>query len=552
MPIAYTRAFGGKSPGPMGEVAWPHNPDGIGFYQTANEALGKALPNIEWANLPTIRSWQERPDPAGLGPYPMFWGLRAISSVLLDRDKNAAGISRKAFNQAHPALVLDAIAVGNHVDIEGMRQQRITFDVPRLPLALHWTCGTDGGVVALAIDGLYVWVDQQKVVVTHQGAISIPVPAWRDQICPIDQGGCMNQAAVAPRYGGLDALPMFIFVSAAMLALFILPNVEPERLIVDRWRFYLFTGVLTIAAWAVVGYLCVRLVGVKRPLMVLTTFTGMTMLPLVIGPVLGWLNARLDHSPATALTLKVCGYRLHSRNRGIVLRLQSEQPRFPIVEADETTNFIPRPVPADGTELRAEYHPGTFGIRWISTVGPTGPYKDDQSFGAAAGDDALEEIGHASGIAHGFAQGAVKLRAAVKKFLQARDAGGVGRGLRVLVAVEEQVEGCETKSVGLASAPPPMAACRSKTRGRPLARAAYSSPAMRPDQRPRREPASSVTGTPVIALPAGESRVATSSSRWRNQVSPSSFSEARHRPGGQEVSISPGGRLRYAPATSRL
>jgi hypothetical protein len=174
MPIAYTRTFGGRSPGPMGEVAWPHNPDGCGFYQTADEALGKNLPNIEWANLPTIRSWQERPDPAGWGPYPMFWGLRAVSAVLLDRDKNATGISRKAFNHAHPAMVVDAIAVGDHVDIEGMRQQRIAFDVPRLPLALHWTCGNDGGVVALAIDGLYVWVDQQKVVVTHRARFRYP------------------------------------------------------------------------------------------------------------------------------------------------------------------------------------------------------------------------------------------------------------------------------------------------------------------------------------------------------------------------------------------
>jgi MFS family permease len=168
---------------------------------------------------------------------------------------------------------------------------------------------------------------------------------------------------------------MLIFVSAAMLALLILPIVDPERLIVDRWRYYLFTGVVTIVAWVTIGYLVGHFVGSRRPLMVLATFTGMTMLPLVIGPVLGWLNARLDHSPATVVTLKVCGYRLHSRNRRIVVRLQSEQPRFPVVEADETTNFIPRPVPAEGTELRAEYHPGTFGIRWIATLGPTGPYK---------------------------------------------------------------------------------------------------------------------------------------------------------------------------------
>jgi hypothetical protein len=174
MPISYTRAFGGKSPGPMGEVAWPHNPDGCGFYQTAEEAVGKNLPNIEWANLPPLRSWQDRPDPAGWGPYPMFWGLRASTSVILDGDKNIAGISRKAFNHAHPAMVVDAIAAGDRVDIEGVRQQRITFDVARPLLTLHWTCGSDSGTVALAMDGLYVWVDQQKVVVTQRARFHYP------------------------------------------------------------------------------------------------------------------------------------------------------------------------------------------------------------------------------------------------------------------------------------------------------------------------------------------------------------------------------------------
>lgn len=185
----------------------------------------------------------------------------------------------------------------------------------------------------------------------------------------------MSEAAVAPRYGSLDALPMLIFVSAAMLALLILPIVDPERLIVDRWRYYLFTGVVTIVAWVTIGYLVGHFVGSRRPLMVLATFTGMTLLPLAIGPVLGWLNAKLDHSLATAVTLKVCGYGFHGRTGLIGVRLQSEQPPFPEVEAEKMTNFFPQPVPAEGTEFRAEYHPGTFGIRWISTLRPTGPYK---------------------------------------------------------------------------------------------------------------------------------------------------------------------------------
>ncbi len=169
MPIAYSRAFGGRSRSPMGEVAWPNNPDGIGFYQTQGEAIGKPLPNIEWASAPPIRSWQERPDPAGWGPYPMFWGLRAVKSVLLDNQKNVVGISRKAFNHAHPAMVVDSIAEGESVVIEGVLANPVAFEVPMMPLMLGWQAGADEGRVSLAIDGLYVWIDQRKVVVTRRG-----------------------------------------------------------------------------------------------------------------------------------------------------------------------------------------------------------------------------------------------------------------------------------------------------------------------------------------------------------------------------------------------
>lgn len=168
MPIAYSRAFGGKSLGRLGEVAWPNNPDGIGFYQTADEAMGKPLPNIEWADARGIRSWEERPDPAGWGPYPMFWGLRAVQSVVRNGQNQVAGISRKAFNHAHPAMVVDSIAEDDLVSVEGVVPQPVRFAVPRMPLSLRWQSGQDQGEVALSIDGLYVWIDQCKVIVTRR------------------------------------------------------------------------------------------------------------------------------------------------------------------------------------------------------------------------------------------------------------------------------------------------------------------------------------------------------------------------------------------------
>ena len=62
---------------------------------------------------------------------------------------------------------------------------------------------------------------------------------------------------------------------------------------------------------------------------------------------------------------------------------------------------------------------------------------------------------------------------------------------------------------------------------------------MRPEPWPRRVPASSATGTLVIALLAGESRVVTSPSRWRSHV----CHQVSRRPGRDQAATAPASRL---------
>ena len=84
----------------------------------------------------------------------------------------------------------------------------------------------------------------------------------------------------------------------------------------------------------------------------------------------------------------------------------------------------------------------------------------DQTLGTAAGDDALEESGHARRSGHGLGAGAVQVRATMQELFQAREADRVGRARRVLLAIKEQVEGGEAKPV-----------CLREQRRRPLPRA---------------------------------------------------------------------------------
>ena len=73
----------------------------------------------------------------------------------------------------------------------------------------------------------------------------------------------------------------------------------------------------------------------------------------------------------------------------------------------------------------------------------------DQTLGTAAGDDALEESGHARRSGHGLGAGAVQVRATMQELFQAREADRVGRARRVRCAIEEHVEGREAKPIGL-------------------------------------------------------------------------------------------------------
>ncbi len=69
MPLVYERAYGGvdaKSEDYDKDWDW-RNPVGTGYAISSHNAAGLCLPNIEDPN-DLIRSWKDRPAPAGFGP----------------------------------------------------------------------------------------------------------------------------------------------------------------------------------------------------------------------------------------------------------------------------------------------------------------------------------------------------------------------------------------------------------------------------------------------------------------------------------------------------
>lgn len=78
MPLVYERAFGGvdrRSANPERDWDW-RNPVGTGFAISRENVTGLSLPNIEYPGEP-VKSWSDRPRPAGFGPIAAHWQSRA-------------------------------------------------------------------------------------------------------------------------------------------------------------------------------------------------------------------------------------------------------------------------------------------------------------------------------------------------------------------------------------------------------------------------------------------------------------------------------------------
>lgn len=169
MVLGYSGAFGGAAELNGMPAPYPDNPSGRGYYLEAEGAEQSPLPNIEAAAERPIRRWDERPKVAGWGPYPMYWGLRAEANVEIDPETaRLTRVDPGIFNHAHPDLVFDALPPGTPIWIEGLDERSLALRVPEEPAAVEVTIGAKTRRVRAPIDGLFIWADAGKVVVTQR------------------------------------------------------------------------------------------------------------------------------------------------------------------------------------------------------------------------------------------------------------------------------------------------------------------------------------------------------------------------------------------------
>jgi hypothetical protein len=169
MPLSYGRAFGGTADHEGYDSAWPDNPTGVGYYLTAEQAVDHPLANIEEATAPESYLWSDRPPVAGWGPYPNFWGLRAMTAVKVRPDRpEIESVSTSLFNHAHPRLMVPAIVPGETVVVEGLDEAPLAVEVPRDRLLVETRIGGRSAQLDTRIDGVFIWTDARKMVVTSR------------------------------------------------------------------------------------------------------------------------------------------------------------------------------------------------------------------------------------------------------------------------------------------------------------------------------------------------------------------------------------------------
>jgi len=173
MPLGYHRVYGGTSEYNGMQAPFADNPIGRGYYLEEAQAEGKLLPNIEPAAGPFVQKWTDMGRVVGFGPYPMFWALRGVKNVKVHPsepviEQVGAGI----FNHAHPDLVFEQLEEGTPITVEGLHETPIRVRVPRAPARVEVCIGPRSESLPAPIDGVFLWADARKLVVTQRARFS--------------------------------------------------------------------------------------------------------------------------------------------------------------------------------------------------------------------------------------------------------------------------------------------------------------------------------------------------------------------------------------------
>lgn len=169
VPLTLQYAFGGKAEWDETMVAWPDNPEGLGFYVEEKQAEGHPMPMLEDpAHL--IRKWDDRPPVVGFGLCPLQSGPRIAAGMEFDAEKGQiTKLKPRMLNTAYPALVAPEAPAGAPVALLGVtRSGQLELSLPReLPRA-EVQLGDATHRHSLEIDQIGVDVEANRAFISYR------------------------------------------------------------------------------------------------------------------------------------------------------------------------------------------------------------------------------------------------------------------------------------------------------------------------------------------------------------------------------------------------
>ena len=185
MPLALSRSFGGVATWDELDVPFNDNPEGRGFYVEEDDARDHPLPNLEEVDQ-LVKTWTDRPEPAGLGICPRAFGPRLRRGATFGGDGAVQKIHAALFNAAFPRMIAPRVEPGMDVTISGVRADGpLRFTVPSLALVLRVRFGDDAHDEPLEIDQMGIEVDEARVFLSYRYAFRYVMTPGRERSCTV-------------------------------------------------------------------------------------------------------------------------------------------------------------------------------------------------------------------------------------------------------------------------------------------------------------------------------------------------------------------------------
>jgi len=169
MPLTWEYAFGGKANVETGEFPYHANPFGRGFYCEEEDARDNFLPNLEDPANP-VKTWQDQPEPVGVGPLSRESSLRIMNSIELDLEDNFPKLKQikpSYYNNANPALILpEPPKPGTLISASGVRPggAGLAFKLPPGNFHTHVQLADRGYVFPFHLDSITLLTEQEQVL----------------------------------------------------------------------------------------------------------------------------------------------------------------------------------------------------------------------------------------------------------------------------------------------------------------------------------------------------------------------------------------------------